>query len=194
MDPATNLRNDEARCAGDSGGRPTSTLIEHNTVGFTPSAWVDPDSSRIIGMSAHQVMPYKYFLDRMISMSRPFPWNEFWRSIFVDPCHNFSDTWRGRVDNGRRRDATTEMLHASCINDLVDIWNSLLATYQPSVVDRLILKLVSRGESNQKGPRASRRNIVHPKWDIWPPHWSRKYLNKRSSMTNPGLYHRSTVT
>ena len=32
-----NLRNDEARYECDSGGRPTITLIEHNTVAFTPS-------------------------------------------------------------------------------------------------------------------------------------------------------------
>lgn len=99
-------------------------------------------------------MLYKYFLDRMISRSSPFRWTELWRRAVVDPRRKFSEAWRTRASRGTRRGATPEMLQASCINDLVDIWNSLLSTYQPRGVNHLILKLVPRGDSNERGPRA----------------------------------------
>lgn len=99
-------------------------------------------------------MLYKYFMDRMISRSHPFRWMEFWRRVVVDPRRKFSETWRTRVAIGNRRGATPEMLQASCINDLVDIWNGLLSTYQPREVNHLFLKLVPRGDSNERGPRA----------------------------------------
>ena len=97
-------------------------------------------------------MLYKYFLDRMISRSSPFRWTELWRRAVVDPRRKFSEAWRTRASRGTRRGATPEMLQASCINDLVDIWNSLLSTYQPRGVNHLILKLVPRGDSNERGP------------------------------------------
>lgn len=99
-------------------------------------------------------MLYKYFLDRMISRSSPFRWTELWRRAVVDPRRKFSEAWHTRAVRGTRRGATPEMLQASCINDLVDIWNSLLSTYQPREVNHLIVKLVPRGNSNERGPRA----------------------------------------
>ena len=99
-------------------------------------------------------MLYKYFLDRMISRSSPFRWAELWRRAVVDPRRKFSEAWHIRAAGGTRRGATPEMLQASCINDLVDIWNGLLSTYQPREVNHLILKLVPRGTSNERGPRA----------------------------------------
>ena len=46
------------------------------------------------------------------------------------------------------------MLHATCINDLVDIWNEILASHRPSSVEFLKIKLIPRGEGRQRGPRA----------------------------------------
>ena len=46
------------------------------------------------------------------------------------------------------------MLRATCINDLVDIWNTILATHRPSPVEFLKVKLIPRGEGSQRGPRA----------------------------------------
>jgi hypothetical protein len=149
-----NSRKDEARYTHNASGRPTITLIEHKTVGYTHSDWVDHGhKSRSIDMGTHQVMLYKYFFDRMISTNPPFSWSEFWRRVLVDPRRNFSDTWHARVEKGRRRGATPEMMQASCINNLVDIWNSILATHRPSAVDHLAIKLIPRGEDSQRGPR-----------------------------------------
>ena len=48
------------------------------------------------------------------------------------------------------------MLRATCINDLVDIWNKILATHRPSPVE-LKVKLIPRGEGSQRGPRAFKK-------------------------------------
>ena len=98
-------------------------------------------------------MLYKYFLDRMISTSSPFPWSEFWRRVLVDPRRNFSDAWHTRVYNATRSGATSEMLRATCINDLVDIWNKILEAHRPYPVEFLKVKLIPRGEGSQRGPR-----------------------------------------
>ena len=45
------------------------------------------------------------------------------------------------------------MLRATCINDLVDIWNEILAIHRPSPVEFLKVKLIPRGEGGQRGPR-----------------------------------------
>jgi len=46
------------------------------------------------------------------------------------------------------------MMHTTCINDLVDIWNRVLATHQPSAVDYLTIKLIPHGEGSQRGLQA----------------------------------------
>lgn len=45
-------------------------------------------------------------------------------------------------------------MRAACINDLVDVWNSTLATHRPPAVGYLKIKLIPRGEGSQRGPRA----------------------------------------